>query len=93
MAWPVLRGDGASLKAIRYVGSIGPWLRSKLDADPSYSNSTVKNPPCQQRRVETRQETHSDPDWLADDVNLVLTKTESDVSRLASGATARCSRT
>jgi Replicase family/Primase C terminal 1 (PriCT-1) len=70
LVWPVLKTDSASYKAVRYAGAVEAGLRDKLDADPSYSALTCKNPLHSAWRVETWQETLYDLDWLADYVDL-----------------------
>ena len=72
LAWPVLKTDAASEKALRYAGAIEAGLRDKLGADPSYSGPTCKNPLHPAWRVETWQKALYDLDWLADFVDLSL---------------------
>jgi hypothetical protein len=72
LVWPVLKTDGASLKALRYAGAVEAGLRAKLEADPSYSGLTCKNPMHPAWKVETWQETLYDLDWLADYVDLSI---------------------
>jgi hypothetical protein len=72
LAWPVLKTDAGSEKTVRYAGAVEAGLRVKLDADPSYSNFTVKNPMHRDWRTEIWQEVLYDLPWLADWVDLTL---------------------
>jgi hypothetical protein len=76
LGWPVLKvADGEPLsRALWYTATVQEGLRVKLDADPSYSGVTVKNPLCQHWNVQTWQEALYDLPWLAEYVNLEALK-------------------
>jgi hypothetical protein len=72
LAWPVLKTDAASLKALRFAGAVEAGLRMKLEADPSYSGLTCKNPLHESWHTEVWENRLYDLDWLADYVELTL---------------------
>jgi hypothetical protein len=93
LAWPVLKTDSGSLKALRYAGAVEAGLRAKLEADPGYSGLTCKNPLHLSWHVETWQEALYDLDWLADYVDLSIYSDRRRHLPLSGwAAIARCSR-